>query len=102
MSEGRVRRALRERLESLGLEIAPGHELSTTTGGTRRWSRFDDTTVCWDTWILRPGYPFPIQLVSYDTMAQCAKGCRVVFGSGSDPAWCYADRHGETADRVPA
>lgn len=77
-----VRERLQRRLADLGWTIAPGHTLVSAQGYYRVTAHLDDTTTCWSTYALREGDPYPSQLVSYDTMTSCARGCTVAGKDG--------------------
>ena len=83
-----VRERLEERLRACGWTIEPGHALMSAVGWYRVNRRWDDTTVCWDTWARRSGDLFPHHLVSFDTMTSCARGCEV--GEIGDVWWVHA------------
>lgn len=103
MRVGRVRRALEHRLLSLGWKLAPGHEIIGALGGNRRWAYLDDTTVCWEVFVLHDKHAthFPIHMVSYDTMSACARGCVVGNAEDQHLVYCHA-KEGARGSKVSA
>lgn len=80
MGDGPVAQALVKRLGEFGWIVT--HGPYGVDGGQRRWAYLDDSIVCWEAQATHPERsPGGAQLVSYDTMTDCARGC-VVYPTG--------------------